>query len=144
MTPGLKGTGYTVIRGTQVEAFDVEILGVLEEAGPGGDLILVRVDGGAIEETGGIAAGMSGSPVIVDGKLLGAIGYGFELSDHRFGLVTPAGEMLAVMERARQLAGASPDRDAQACGRRRRDPQAGSRRGELGGGPARRQGAGAG
>lgn len=114
VTPGLKGTGYTVIRGTQVEAFDVEILGVLEEAGPGGDLILVRVDGGAIEETGGIAAGMSGSPVIVDGKLLGAIGYGFELSDHRFGLVTPAGEMLAVMERARQLAGASPDRDAQA------------------------------
>ena len=107
VTPGLKGTGYTVVRGTQVEAFDVEILGVLEEAGPGGDLILVRVDGGAIEQTGGIAAGMSGSPVIVDGKLLGAIGYGFEMSDHRFGLVTPAEEMLAVMERARELAGAS-------------------------------------
>lgn len=107
VTPGIRGKGYTVVRGTQVEAFDVEVLGVLEEAGPGGDLILVRVDGGVIEQTGGIAAGMSGSPVMVDGKLLGAIGYGFELSDHRFGLVTPAEEMLAVMERARELAGAS-------------------------------------
>lgn len=106
VTPGLKGTGYTVVQGTKVEPFDVEILGVLEEAGPGGDLLLVRVDGDAIERTGGIAAGMSGSPVLVEGRLLGAIGYGFELSDHRIGLVTPAEEMRAVLELARKAANA--------------------------------------
>lgn len=95
--PGLSGYGLTVVEGTRVERFEVEILGVVRGAGPAGDLILVRVFGPAVDASGGIAAGMSGSPVYVAGKLLGAIGFGFEFSDHSVGLVTPIGDMLEVM-----------------------------------------------
>ena len=55
---------------------------------------MVRVSGDPIDKSGGIASGMSGSPVYIDGKLLGAIGYGYSYTDHRIGLVTPAEEML--------------------------------------------------
>lgn len=76
----------------------MEFLGVLPQAGPSGDLILVRVSGDVIDRTGGIAAGMSGSPVYIGDRLVGAIGYGYDLSDHRIGLVTPIHDMLPVME----------------------------------------------
>ncbi|MFS8666139.1 MAG: hypothetical protein LOD84_10780, partial [Limnochordales bacterium] len=56
LEPGLRGTGKTVVRGTEIETFEVEYLGVLPEAGPVGDLILVRVSGDAIDRAGGIAA----------------------------------------------------------------------------------------
>lgn len=95
---GLVGVGYTVVEGTAVEPFSVEVLGVMERAGPAGSLVLVRTSGNLIDRIGGIASGMSGSPVYIDGKLLGAIGYGFEFADHRIGLVTPAADMLAVMD----------------------------------------------
>lgn len=95
---GAVGVGYTVVEGTQIEPFSVEVLGVMERAGPAGSLILVRTSGNLIDRIGGIASGMSGSPVYIDGKLLGAIGYGFEFADHRIGLVTPAADMLAVMD----------------------------------------------
>jgi len=98
LEPGLRGTGKTVVRGTEIETFEVEYLGVLPEAGPVGDLILVRVSGDAIDRAGGIAAGMSGSPVYIGEQLVGAIGYGFNFADHRIGLVTPIRDMLAVME----------------------------------------------
>ncbi|HEY8417934.1 MAG TPA: SpoIVB peptidase S55 domain-containing protein [Limnochordales bacterium] len=99
LKPGLRGTGKTVVRGTEVESFEVEYLGVVPQAGPAGDLILVRVSGDVIERTGGIAAGMSGSPVYIDDQLVGAIGYGYDFADHRIGLVTPIGDMLQVMDR---------------------------------------------
>ncbi len=54
--------------------------------------------GDKIEEYGGIAAGMSGSPIYLDGKIIGAIGYGWNNSDHRFGLVTPIERMLKLLE----------------------------------------------
>lgn len=95
---GLKGRAYTVIEGTEIESFDVEILGVLPHSGPSGDLILVQVSGDAIDRVGGIAAGMSGSPVYLDGRLLGAIGYGLNEADQTIGLVTPADDMMRVME----------------------------------------------
>lgn len=97
--PGLTGYGLTVVQGTRIDRFDVEVLGVVEQAGPAGDLILVRVSGPAVEGFGGIAAGMSGSPVYVDGRLLGAIGYAFEFSDHSVGMVTPIEDMLEVLRR---------------------------------------------
>lgn len=97
--PGLIGYGLTVVQGTRIDRFDVEVLGVVEQAGPAGDLILVRVSGPAVEPFGGIAAGMSGSPVYVDGRLLGAIGYAFEFSDHSVGMVTPIADMLEVLRR---------------------------------------------
>ena len=59
----------------------------------------METSGPLIEQTGGIASGMSGSPVFVDGRLVGAIAYGFGYADHRIGLVTPIGDMLRVLER---------------------------------------------
>lgn len=102
VSPGLVGYGLTVVEGTRIDRFDVEVLGLVKGAGPAGDLVLVRVSGPAVEPFGGIAAGMSGSPVYVDGKLLGAIGFAFEFSDHSVGLVTPIGDMLEVLRRVPQ------------------------------------------
>jgi len=102
VAPGLRGTGKTVVRGTEIETFEVEFLGVVRDAGPAGDLILVRVSGDTIERTGGIAAGMSGSPVYVGDQLVGAISYGYALADHRIGFVTPIGDMLDVLELVRR------------------------------------------
>ena len=72
---GLRGVAYTVFEGVQPEAMDVEILGVLNGAlGPHQDMILARLKGTKPEYTG-VVAGMSGSPVYAEGKLLGAISY---------------------------------------------------------------------
>src|SRR5690625_998726 len=95
--PGQWGVARTVIQGTTVETFSVEVLGVLEDAGPNGDLIMVKVAGDVVERTGGIAAGMSGTPVYIDGKLVGAIAYAFA-ADPSIGLVTPIDDMLALMD----------------------------------------------
>ncbi|WP_040683226.1 SpoIVB peptidase S55 domain-containing protein [Thermosinus carboxydivorans] len=96
--PGMQGVGKTVVAGTQIEEFGVEVLGVMKDKGPSGDLILVRTYGDVIERTGGIAQGMSGSPVYIDGKLVGAIAYGWSLTDHRIGMVTPIADMLKLWE----------------------------------------------
>ncbi|HEY8497105.1 MAG TPA: SpoIVB peptidase S55 domain-containing protein, partial [Limnochordales bacterium] len=98
LEPGMRGTAKTVVRGTEVETFEVEFLGVLPQAGPSGDLILIRASGDVIDRTGGIAAGMSGSPVYIGDQLVGAIGYGYDFADHRIGMVTPIDDMLAVMK----------------------------------------------
>lgn len=91
---GMQGIGKTVITGTKLEEFGVEVLGVMKNKGPSGDLILVRTYGEVIERTGGIAQGMSGSPVYINGKLVGAIAYGWSLTDHKIGMITPIGDML--------------------------------------------------
>lgn len=96
--PGLMGLGKTVVQGTTIEDFDVEVIGIIPQPSPTPALVMVRVSGDAIERSGGIASGMSGSPVYIDDQLLGAIGYGYEYSDHRVGLVTPAEQMLALMQ----------------------------------------------
>ena len=71
--PGLKGIGRTVFEGDKIEEFQVEFLGVLKNAiAPKHDVILARLSGSPLEKTG-VIAGMSGSPVYVDGKLVGAI-----------------------------------------------------------------------
>ncbi len=139
--PGLLGYGLTVVEGTRVERFEVEILGVVRGAGPAGDLILVRVFGPALDAYGGIAAGMSGSPVYVAGKLLGAIGFGFEFSDHSVGLVTPIGDMLEVMrlldrEGAPQEPGSAGDDLGSATSPGARASGAAGRGGADGEGPA--------
>lgn len=96
--PGMHGVAKTVIQGTKIEEFGVEVLGIMKDKGPSGDLILVRTYGDLIEKTGGIAQGMSGSPVYIDGKLVGAIGYGWSLTDHKTGMVTPIGDMLKLLD----------------------------------------------
>jgi hypothetical protein len=72
---GMTGTGRTVFQGVTPEEFQVEILGVLKNAiGPQQDMIVARLHGANVERTG-VIAGMSGSPVILDGKVLGAVSY---------------------------------------------------------------------
>lgn len=92
---GMQGYAKTVVHGTKIDTFQVEVLGVMKNKGAtGGDLVLVRVSGPVIDETHGIAQGMSGSPVYINGKLLGAIAYGFPQSNGRIGMVTPISDML--------------------------------------------------
>ena len=105
---GMKGTAVTVVEGYTPSSFDVEILGVLPDGiAPGIDFILIKTSGRVIENTGGIAAGMSGSPVYVHGKLVGAIAYGFSAADQTIGGVTPIQPMLDVMNYPTLLASAS-------------------------------------
>ncbi len=92
--PGMHGIAKTVVSGTTIEEFGVEVLGIMKDKGPSGDLILVRTYGDLIENSGGIAQGMSGSPVYIDGKLVGAVAYGWSLTDHKTGMVTPIADML--------------------------------------------------
>jgi len=98
---GLRGTAYTVFEGTQPEAMDVEILGLLHNAlGPHQDMILARLHG-TKPEYSGVVAGMSGSPVYIDGKLLGALAYRIgEFSKEPIAGITPIGQMLEVRDAA--------------------------------------------
>lgn len=91
--PGQKGVGRTVFSGTQVVDFDVEVIGLLENFGPRQSMVLARLSGGPLAETG-VIAGMSGSPVYIDGKLLGAVAYGFPFSKQTIAGITPIGEMV--------------------------------------------------
>ncbi len=95
--PGMHGVAYTVFEGVKPEAMDVEILGVLKDmAGPKADVILVRLHGAKVEYTG-VVAGMSGSPVYIDGKLVGAIAYRIgSFSKEPIAGVTPAASMLEI------------------------------------------------
>lgn len=73
--PGMVGVGRTVFQGTELRDFKVTIIGVLKNVqGPRRDLIIAKLEGGPLAETG-VAAGMSGSPVYIDGRLIGAVGY---------------------------------------------------------------------
>jgi hypothetical protein len=94
---GMHGVAYTVFQGTKPEAMGVEVLGVLKNAnGPKGDIILVRL-GGAKAEYTGVVAGMSGSPVYLDGKLAGAVAFRIgEFSKEPIAGVTPINEMLEI------------------------------------------------
>ena len=96
--PGLRGIAKTVISGNSIETFDVEILGLVPQSPPLSNLIMVRVSGDVIERSGGIAQGMSGSPVYVQDRLLGAISYTYAHTDHRIGLVTPAADMFKLYD----------------------------------------------
>ncbi|NMC32257.1 MAG: peptidase S55 SpoIVB [Veillonellaceae bacterium] len=95
---GAQGIARTVIAGTRIEEFGVEVLGIMKNKGAVGDLILVRTYGDVIDRAGGVAQGMSGSPVFIDGQLIGAIGYGWSLTDQRTAMVTPIQDMLKIFE----------------------------------------------
>jgi hypothetical protein len=92
--PGLHGIGRTVFEGDRIEEFQVEILGVLQNLGPKQTIILARLSGGPLAETG-VLQGMSGSPVYIDGKLLGAIALGFPFSKQPIAGIQPIEAMLA-------------------------------------------------
>ena len=90
---GMRGVGRTVFFGTKIEEFNVEILGVLENAGPKQDIILARLSGGPLEKTG-VMQGMSGSPVYLDGRLAGAVALSFPFSKEAIAGIRPIEEML--------------------------------------------------
>ena len=95
---GMKGTARTVFRGSEPEEFQVEILGVVPGAiGPKQDMIVGRISGGGADRTS-VFAGMSGSPVYIDGKLVGAISYSFPFSKEPICGITPIEQMLAIFE----------------------------------------------
>ena len=107
LEPGMRGTAWTAVEGRQPVSFDVEVLGILQDGiWPGLDFILIEVSGPVIDETGGIAAGMSGSPVYIRGKLAGAISYTFSASDQRIGGMTPAEAMIDLFSYPRGTGGA--------------------------------------
>jgi len=94
---GMRGYALTVFEGVKPESMDVEVLGVLHNVnGPKGDMILVRLHGAKVEYTG-VVAGMSGSPVYLDGKLAGALAFRIgEFSKEPIAGVTPIADMLEI------------------------------------------------
>ena len=104
---GMRGVGRTVFHGTAVEEFDVEILGVLENSAPGQDMVLARLSGGPLGETG-VLQGMSGSPVYIDGRLLGAVAFAFDSSLEPIAGVQPIGQMLSVLDDTSPAAARGP------------------------------------
>ena len=97
LRPGMKGTGKTCFQGTEPEDFDVEILGVMRGVSPGADAVLARFSGGALGKTG-IFSGMSGSPVFIDGKLLGAVAFSYAYVTEAIGGITPIEQMISAFE----------------------------------------------
>lgn len=95
--PGMKGVGYTIFSGDQIEKFDLVVLGILPDlVGPHEPVILVQLIGAKVERTG-VVAGMSGSPVYIDGKLVGALAYKFgQFTKDPIGGVTPIQSMMEV------------------------------------------------
>ncbi|MGA2877463.1 MAG: SpoIVB peptidase S55 domain-containing protein [Bryobacteraceae bacterium] len=92
---GQHAIGKTVFQGNKIEEFQVDILGVLENVGPRQSIILARLSGGPLQETG-VMQGMSGSPVYIDGRLLGAVALAFNFSKEPIAGIRPIEEMLAV------------------------------------------------
>ncbi|HKY33406.1 MAG TPA: SpoIVB peptidase S55 domain-containing protein [Candidatus Polarisedimenticolia bacterium] len=99
---GMKGVGRTVFRGTAVEEFSVEIVGTMANVLPKKNLILARLEGGPLRETG-IMEGMSGSPVYIDGRLIGAVAYSWGFAKEPICGITPIEEMLALFDKGLDL-----------------------------------------
>jgi hypothetical protein len=95
LKPGMVGTGRTVFEGDRLEDFRVHILGVLRNViGPRRNLILARLEGGPLGNTG-VIAGMSGSPVYIEGRLVGAVSYSLgQFSKEPIAGITPFDEMV--------------------------------------------------
>ena len=95
--PGMTGRGKTTFEKVAIEEFEVEILGILTNVRPGRNLILSRLRGERVEKTG-VFSGMSGSPVYIEGKLIGAVAFSFPFSKEPIAGITPIHEMLEVFQ----------------------------------------------
>ncbi len=104
---GMLGVGRTVFAGDRVEDFQAEILGVLENAGPKQSIILARLSGGPLAKTG-VMQGMSGSPVYVGGKLIGAVALAFTFATEPIAGIRPIEEMFDMPPVSRVAVAASP------------------------------------
>jgi hypothetical protein len=97
---GQRGYGLSVFTGTEPERFDVEVLGVMRNFSPGVSYILARLTGNGLEKSG-VAGGMSGSPVFLDGRLAGAVAFSWPFTNEAIAGITP-------IESMRQLSGLTP------------------------------------
>jgi hypothetical protein len=95
--PGMKGVGRTVMKGTKIETFQAEVLGVLKNTSPGRDMVVCRLSGLNLEKTG-VIAGMSGSPVYIDNKLVGAVAYAWPYAKEPIAGITPFCQMNGFVE----------------------------------------------
>lgn len=98
IVPGMKGYGLSVFRGTEPERFDVEVIDVLHNFRPAQDLILMSTPHPLLDRARGVA-GMSGSPIFLDGRLAGAYAYGWPYGTDPVVGVTPIANMLDVLKR---------------------------------------------
>ncbi len=106
--PGMKGIGKSVFTGHQIQDFNVEILGILENVQPKQNWILARLTGQGLENTG-VIAGMSGSPVYIDGKIIGSVSFSYSFSKEAIAGITPIEDMLAIPEKNASIrSGGSP------------------------------------
>lgn len=99
---GMKGYGMSVFQGSKPERFEVEVLGVLEGVpGPKQSLVIARLGGSLVDRTG-VFAGMSGSPVYIDDKLVGAVAYAFPFAKEAIAGITPIKYMIDVFEQGKK------------------------------------------
>lgn len=101
LRPGMRGYGLTVFNGTRPERFEVEIVGTLRNFRPRQDLVLIRTTHPILQRANTVG-GMSGSPIFVDDKLVGAYAYGWEFGNEPIAGVTPISNMLAELARPRR------------------------------------------
>jgi hypothetical protein len=94
---GMEGVGKSTLKGTTAETYTFKVLGIIENFAPNKNLIIVKLDSPELN-SGGIVSGMSGSPAYIDGKLIGAIAYGFSFSRQPIGGVTPIEDILQTAE----------------------------------------------
>lgn len=96
--PGQSGRLLTVVKGRDISSIPVRVLSVIDLVGKPGSLILVKItDPSFVAREGGVAAGMSGSPLLIGGRIAGALGYGWEMADPSLGLITPIDELVQVL-----------------------------------------------
>ena len=109
LRPGMKGVGKTVMVGTKLEEFGAEVLGVMRDVSPGRDMVLCRLTGCNLEHAG-IIQGMSGSPIYIDGKLVGAVAFAWEFAKDPIAGVTPFQQMVQyVRSNDRRIAAEAKD-----------------------------------
>ncbi len=102
LRPGMKGVARSVFSGSEPEPFELEILGVLDGfTGPRQSTIIARLSGANVARTG-VFAGMSGSPVFIDNKLVGAIAYSFPFAKEPICGITPIKQMIDIFERGKE------------------------------------------
>lgn len=94
--PGMKGVGKTVFEGIHTEEFQFVVLGVMHNFFADSDVVWVRLESPRLREIG-VVAGMSGSPVYIDGKMLGAVAYGYSFLREPIAGITPIEQMIRVL-----------------------------------------------
>ncbi len=112
---GMQGYGLSVFQGDSIERFEVKIIGTMKNFLPKKDIFLAELQGERLRHTG-VIAGMSGSPIYIDGRLIGALAYGFQFSKDPICGITPIEQMLEIEKTVSAGGGAAAAQGAAAVG----------------------------